>query len=80
MIQIQHINRYPHLKPFIWHIKNDSPISDADKAFIEIFNPAIYCNDLTGTLWAFDQKLPSGKWLENIEFSGDLTSATAYIA
>jgi hypothetical protein len=31
-------------------------------------------------LWAFDKKLPSGAWLENMEFTPDLGIATAYIA
>lgn len=64
----------------VWHIKNDSPISEADRAFIEAFDPTIYHNDLTGRLWAFDKELPSGAWLENMEFSPDLGIATAYIA
>lgn len=37
-----------------------------DIDFIASFDPVIFCNDLTGKGWAFDTKLPSGRWLENI--------------
>ena len=37
-----------------------------DIAFISESAPSVYCNDLTGKEWCFDQKLPSGIWLENI--------------
>jgi hypothetical protein len=47
--------------------------------FIETFNPGIYHNDLECYLWAFDQMLPSGAWLENIRFDNDLRSGTAFV-
>lgn len=56
----------------IWNIKTEDEISRSDKEFIETFNPEIYHNDLECYLWAFDTKLPSGRWLENIRFSYDL--------
>jgi len=64
---------------FVWNIKNAVPISDDDKAFIETFAPPIYHNDVECYLWAFDTKLPSGKWLENVRFKNDLRSGTAII-
>lgn len=64
----------------VWHIKNLFALSDADRQFIETFSPTIFHNDRECYLWAFDTKLPSGAWLENIRFSNDLKTATAYIA
>ena len=39
-------------------------------------NP-VFCNDLTGELWMFDQKLSDRYWLENIHPSNDLTTVRA---
>lgn len=39
-------------------------------------NP-VFCNDLTGELWMFDQKLEDYVWLENIHPSNDLTTVYA---
>lgn len=64
---------------FMWKIKNECPIQENDRAFIEAFNPTVYYNDLECYVWAFDEKLPSGAWLENIRFSGDMRTATAHI-
>lgn len=67
------------LNHFIWNIQIGHNISSKDKEFIENFNPVIYHNDIECYLWAFDVKLPSGRYLENIRFSNDLRTATAFI-
>lgn len=63
---------------FTWEIKAVG-LTTEEITFIKTFNPSVFSNDQTGTLWAFDTKMPSGRWLENIIFSGDLTKATAAI-
>lgn len=68
-----------NVKPDLtWRINGYTP-DRGDHDFIRNFAPAIYHNDLECYLWAFDVKLPSGKWLENIRFSNDLKVAYAYI-
>lgn len=62
-----------------WQIKTKNDITEDEKNFIEYFNPQIYHNDLTGKLWAFDEKLPSGRWLENITINNEITIAKALI-
>ena len=62
-----------------WNIDAAKELSAEDLDFIRTFNPAIYHNDLECYLWAFDTKLPSGRWLENMRFSNDLKTATALI-
>ena len=62
-----------------WRVNNKTELSNEDISFIESFNPQIYHNDLTCKLWSFDEKLPSGKWLENISFNHSLTSAKALV-
>jgi hypothetical protein len=62
-----------------WNISNKSELKEEDKIFIENFYPQIYHNDLTCKLWSFDEKLPSGKWLENIVFNNELTNAKALV-
>ena len=65
---------------FTWEINiKENPLTAEEIGFIKTFNPSVFSNDQTGTLWAFDTKMPSGRWLENIIFSGDLTKATAAI-
>lgn len=61
-----------------WKI-SASDLSNDERAFIEQFNPSIYHNDLTSILWAFDEKMPSGRYLENITFNNELTAAKALI-
>lgn len=41
-------------------------ITDEEREFIQNFDPVIYFNDLTCVHWCFDEKLPSGRYLENI--------------
>lgn len=62
-----------------WNIDAEKELDQKDVDFIKNFAPAIYHNDVECYLWAFDEKLPSGRWLENIRFSNDFTSATALI-
>ena len=62
----------------VWRIETDN-LSEEDELFIQNFDPLIYHNDLEGYLWAFDTKLPSGRWLENMRFKNDLAEALAYI-
>lgn len=73
------MNLCSKVKPnMVWKIKGYTP-DTGDHEFIRNLAPTIYHNDLECYLWAFDVKLPSGKWLENIRFSNDLKTATAYI-
>ena len=74
------IRTVEHLTGMVFQITTTEPISWEDRKFIRRLAVTIYCNDLTGKLWCFDQKMPSGKWLENIEPSNDLKTATAMIA
>ena len=62
-----------------WDIKNGSGLSKEDVSFIKNYNAGIFHNDLTGKLWSFDTKLPSGKWMENISFNNSLTKAKALV-
>lgn len=41
-------------------------ITKEDYDFIRDLNPGIYFNDQTCVHWCFDERLPSGRWLENI--------------
>lgn len=61
-----------------WNIYADK-LSDEERLFIEQFNPCIYHNDQTCKLWAFDEKMPSGRWLENIVFNNEMTTAKGLI-
>jgi len=61
-----------------WKIKA-AGLTTEEITFIKTFNPSVFCNDLTGSLWAFDTKMPSGRWLENISLSNDLRNATAAV-
>lgn len=42
-----------------------------------IADKPVFCNDLTGQLWMFDEKLTDEIWLENIHPSNDLTVVRA---
>jgi hypothetical protein len=63
----------------VWNIDTRTELSTEDLDFIKKFSPNIYHNDLECYFWAFDAKLPSGRWLENIRFSNGLKTATALI-
>ena len=56
-----------HGKYWIWRITGGAELSAEDKEFIRNYDPVIYFNDLECRYWAFDTKLPSGKWLENMK-------------
>lgn len=62
----------------VWNIRAKE-LNKQDILFIENFNPTIYHNDVECYLWAFDEKLPSGAWLENIRFNNEITEAKALI-
>ena len=67
-------------KPGIeWEIDAEKELSADEHEFLKTFRPEIYHNDLECYLWAFDVKMPGGRWLENIRFSNDLKTAMAYI-
>lgn len=59
-------------------VKNKA-LSAADRTFIKNFSGAVFCNGLTGRLWCFDEKLPSGRWLENIRPDNDLKTVHALV-
>lgn len=64
----------------IWNLEvSNNSLSNKDINFIENFNPTIYHNDIDCTLWVFDTKLPSGRYLENIFFNNEITEAKALI-
>lgn len=68
-----------HVSGSIFYLQVGADLSEKDTHFIREFNQTVYCNDLTGKLWCFDTKLPSGRWLENIEPSNDLTTVKAIV-
>lgn len=68
-----------HVGGSIFYLQVGADLSEEDTQFIREFNQPIYCNDLTGKLWSFDTKLPSGRWLENIEPSNDLETVNAIV-
>ena len=49
-----------------WVIDAKAPLSAEDKEFIKVFAPVVYWSDTNCYHWAFDEKLPSGRWLENM--------------
>jgi len=63
----------------VWEIETSRTLNQDDISFIGAFNPTIYHNDQTCKLWAFDEKLPSGSWLENITFNNEITVAKALV-
>lgn len=68
-----------HVGGSIFYLQVGADLSEEDTQFIREFNQPIYCNDLIGKLWCFDTKLPSGRWLENIEPSNDLETVNAIV-
>lgn len=48
-----------------------------EKIVKAISDKPVFCNDLTGELWMFDEKIGDGIWLENIHPSNDLTTVRA---
>jgi hypothetical protein len=74
MVKIKHVSGM-EIK-----VRNEgAELSEADRAFIAGFEDTIFCNDLTGKLWMFDRKMPSGRWLENTYPANDLRTATALV-
>ena len=73
------LNISSNIADCVWNIAARKALDNNDVDFIKNFARAIYHNDAECYLWAFDTKLPSGRWLENIRFANDFTSATALI-
>lgn len=61
-----------------WKISG-SYLTDEEVEFVKNFDPPVYHNDRECYLWAFDTKMPSGRWLENMRFNNDLTQVTAWV-
>lgn len=62
-----------------WVIDTKSPLSEADQDFLIAFEPAVFFNDVSCYHWAYDTKLPSGRYLENMKFSEDLKTIKALV-
>lgn len=62
-----------------WVIDAKEPLSEADKDFLTFFDPVVFFNDVSCYYWAYDQKLPSGRWLENMSFTDDLKTINALV-
>lgn len=52
--------------PLKWTVDTDE-LSDEDKEFLRHFMPNTYYSDADAYEYAMDEKLPSGRWLENIK-------------
>lgn len=61
-----------------WNIATNE-LSEQDIEFIKTFNPRIYWNDMDCYNWCFDEKLPSGRFLENIRPNNSLTEIKAVV-
>lgn len=48
-------------------LRHSPEIHNKEVEFIKNLNPVVFNNDLSGEMWCFDTKLPSGGWLENIK-------------
>ena len=63
-----------------WEITvKNAPLSEQDIQYIRGFDPVIFWNDCDCYHWAFDEKLPSGRWLENMRFENALTEVKALV-
>lgn len=62
-----------------WVIDANTLLSAEDREFIKAFAPVVYWSDTNCYHWAFDEKLPSGRWLENMKFTEDLKTVKALI-
>ena len=59
-----------------WRIAGAKELTFRDESYIRGYDPIVFHNDLTGgQYWAYDTKLPSGKWL--VDISLDPVSKTA---
>ena len=63
---------------FIWFI-DTKELAECDINFIKSFSLVVYWSDDRCCHWAFDEKLPSGKWLENMEVNNELTEIKAIV-
>lgn len=48
-----------------------------DDIVCSIVGKPVFCNDLTGTLWMYDQKLSDRYWLTSIHPSNDFATVRA---
>lgn len=55
------------------------PLSPEDEQFIKTFNDPIYFNERECYHWMFDQRMPSGRFLENITLTNALRNAKAKV-
>lgn len=62
-----------------WVLDAKKPLSDSDMDFIKTFSPVTFWNDSDGRNWAFDEKMPSGRYLENMKFTEDGTTVKAKV-
>lgn len=62
-----------------WVLDAKEPLSEEDKDFIAFFEPPIFFNDISGYYWTYDKVLPSGRYLENMEFTEDLKTIKALV-
>lgn len=62
-----------------WKIKTRSALSQEDWSFIRKLDPVIYWNDIDCYYWAFDTKLPSGRWLENMKIDCNSSTINALV-
>lgn len=62
-----------------WVIDAKTPLSEEDRDFIKNFSPSIYWANIDCCYWAYDKKLPSGRYLENMSFSEDLETIKALV-
>ena len=60
-------------------IVHGEELSQEDITFIMNYEPAIYWNDDKLERWSFDVVLPSGRFLENIEYNADLLLKQAVV-
>jgi len=60
-------------------IVHGEELSQEDITFIMNYEPTIYWNDDKLERWSFDVVLPSGRFLENIEYNADLLLKQAVV-
>lgn len=62
-----------------WVIDAKAPLSEKDRDFIKNFSPSVYWANIDCYHWAYDKKLPSGRYLENMEFTEDLETVKTLV-
>jgi len=51
----------------------------AEIDYIRLYNPTFYWDDCDCYYWAFDDKMPSGRWLENMQIDWKSNTITAFV-